>query len=160
MTTHRIDPKTGSKSRSLLAIAVIALFAIAAFFLTRPVTMAQSASPVAGLMTLRASAQQAMPYEQAIANNQPTLIEFYADWCTTCQAMAPTLETVHHQFDAGLNLVMLNIADPQWRSQVQQFGVTGVPHIALIDRQGAIAETFVGKVPKSILTQRLQALLS
>ncbi|MEM6434244.1 MAG: thioredoxin domain-containing protein, partial [Cyanobacteria bacterium P01_D01_bin.115] len=98
MTTHRIDPKIGSKSRSLMAIAVIALFAIAAFFLTRPVTMAQSVSPVAGLITLRASAQQAMPYEQAIANGQPTLVEFYADWCTTCQAMAPTLETLHHQF--------------------------------------------------------------
>ncbi|MDB9527299.1 thioredoxin domain-containing protein [Oscillatoria sp. CS-180] len=141
------------------AIALVILFAIVAFSITRSVTVTQSLSPVSNLVMLRASARQALPLETAMTNGKPTLIEFYADWCTTCQAMAPALNSVHQQFDSALNRVMLNIDDPQWRHQVQQFNVTGVPHLALLRGDGAIAETFVGKVPKSILLGRLQELL-
>jgi thiol:disulfide interchange protein len=160
MTVNRVSEKSEVNKLGLLTIALVITFAIAAFFLTRPVASPQGLSPVSGLISLKASAQAAMPYGTAAANGKPTLIEFYADWCTTCQAMAPTLEAVHDQFAPYLNLVMLNIDDPQWRSQVQQFNVTGVPHLALRQGTGAISETFVGKVPKSVLTARIQALLS
>lgn len=158
MTVNRINDKPEVNKRSLWTIALIFTFAIAAFWLTHPLTNPQGLSPVSGLVTLKASARSALPYERAIANGQPTLIEFYADWCTTCQAMAPTLETVHTQYPA-VNFVMLNIDDPQWHEQVQQFNVTGVPHLVLQDGEGAIAQTFVGKVPKSVLTQQLEQLL-
>lgn len=159
MTVNRVSPTSEVSRRSLWAFALIATFAIAAFWLTRPVTGAASLSPVSGLMTLKASAQTAMPYETAIANGKPTLIEFYADWCTTCQGMAPTLKSIHQEYGPSVNFVMLNIDDPQWREPVQQFNVTGVPHLVLREGDGAIAETFVGKVPKSILTESLQRLL-
>jgi thiol-disulfide isomerase/thioredoxin len=159
MTVNHVSEKSDTSKLSLLTIALVATFAIAAFFLTRPITAERGFSPVSGLMTLKASAQTAMPYDSALANGKPTLIEFYANWCTTCQAMAPTLEAVHQQFDTEVNWVMLNIDDPQWREQVQQFNVTGVPKLVLRDGDGAIAETFVGKVPKSILTTRIQEIL-
>jgi thiol:disulfide interchange protein len=159
MTVNRMSATSDVNRRSLWAIALIATFAIAAFWLTRPVTGTQSLTPVSGLMTLKASAQAAMPYETAIANGQPTLIEFYADWCTTCQSMAPTLQAIHQDYGASLNFVMLNIDDPQWRAQVQEFNVTGVPHLVLRKGDGEVAETFVGKVPKSVLTTSLQPLL-
>jgi thiol:disulfide interchange protein len=160
MTVNRMSEQSRVNQRRVWSIALIATFAIAAYVLTRPIASAQSLSPVAGLMTLKASAQTAMPYETAITNGKPSLIEFYADWCTTCQAMAPTLATIHHQFEADLNMVMLNIDDPQWRAQVEQFNVTGVPHLVLRARDGVISETFVGKVPKSVLTTRIQETLS
>ncbi|NEQ42425.1 MAG: thioredoxin fold domain-containing protein [Leptolyngbya sp. SIOISBB] len=151
--------KNEVNQRGLWAIALIVLFAIAALGLTRPVTGGAILSPVTGLMTLKASAQDAMPYMTAIANGKPTLIEFYADWCTTCQGMAASLLALHQEFDPSINFVMLNIDDPQWRDQVQQFQVTGVPHLVLQAGDGTVAETFVGKVPKSILTESLQYLL-
>lgn len=160
MTVNRLSEQSGVSKRSLFAIALIATFAIAACFLTRPVTTPQSAAPVAGLMALKASAQEAIPYDLAMTNGKPTLIEFYANWCTTCQAMAPTLNAVHQQFGGNLNRVMVNIDEPQWREQIQQFGVTGVPHLVLRAGDGAIAATFVGKVPKAILASRIQAVLS
>lgn len=159
MTVNPVSPTSEVSRRSLWALALIATFAIAAFWLTRPVAGTASLSPVSGLMTLKASARTAMPYETAIANGKPTLIEFYANWCTTCQAMAPTLEAVRQEYGSEVNFVMLNIDDPQWREPVQQFNVTGVPHLVLRQGDGAIAETFVGKVPKSVLAQSLQQLL-
>lgn len=157
MTVNRIA--SSEYRNSLMAIALVIIFAIAAIFLTRPQTDAISLSPVSGLMTLKASAQSAMPYEQAMTNQKPTLIEFYADWCTTCQSLAPTLATVHDEFEPDLNFVMLNIDDPQWRSQIQQFQVNGVPHLVLLNPNETVADRFIGKVPLSILRDRVMNLL-
>lgn len=158
-TSPNWPPTAEGKLRSGWALLLIGAFAIATLWLTRPVTPVQGISPVAGLLTLKASAQTAMPYGGAISNHQPTLIEFYADWCTTCQGLAPTLAALHQQYGPALNFVMLNIDDPQWRDQIERYGVTGVPHVVLQDGQGTIRETFIGNVPRSVLAQRIQALL-
>lgn len=146
--------------KSLVAIAVVLVFAIAAVFLTRPQISTTRFSPVSGLITLKASAQAATPYDVALANHNPTLVEFYADWCTTCQALAPALQAVHQQFGVDLNLVMLNIDDPQWRSQIQQFRVSGVPHLVLLNSDQTIVDTFIGEVPQQLLASRIEAVLN
>lgn len=154
-----IDKALGKKSNGL-AIAVVVIFAVGAFFLTRPVTGTETVSSVSGLMSLQIAAQQATPYGQAIANGQPTLVEFYADWCTTCQAMAATIDTVHREFADNLNFVMLNIDDPQWQNQVEQYKVRGVPHFVLLQKDLNVAETYIGRVPLQILANRIATLVS
>ncbi|NJR70556.1 MAG: thiol:disulfide interchange protein, partial [Synechococcales cyanobacterium CRU_2_2] len=73
---------TGIQLRNgLVALTAIAL-SVLLFFGLR----AQTAVP-----TLASLAQAAMPLETALTNAKPTLVEFYADWCTSCQAMAPTV---------------------------------------------------------------------
>ncbi|NJN72310.1 MAG: hypothetical protein HC799_05565 [Limnothrix sp. RL_2_0] len=59
--------KVAGKKSSVLAIAVIVIFAVGAFFLTRPVTGTETVSSVSGLMSLQVAAQQATPYNLAIA---------------------------------------------------------------------------------------------
>ena len=157
--THTHRP-LGMNRIGAIAIALVAIFAIATFFLTRPQTASLKLSPVAGLMSLKALAQDAVPYDVAMTNAKPTVIEFYADWCTTCQALAPSLQSLHDELGAQINFVMLNIDDPQWSRQIQQFHATGVPQLTLLQADQTVADTFVGKVPKSILMQHLQMLIS
>jgi len=141
------------------AVALVLVFAIASFVLTRPQS-APAVSGVSGLMTLTTMAQTATPYDVAMANQKPTLIEFYADWCTTCQSLSPTITALHEQWGDRINFVMLNIDDPQWASQVNQFQVNGVPNLTLLDNSHAVTDTFMGNIPKSLLESELTELLS
>lgn len=141
------------------ALALILVFAIASFILTRPQS-APTVSGVSGLMTLKSMAQTATPYDVAMANQKPTLIEFYADWCTTCQALSPTITALHDQWGDRINFVMLNIDDPQWASQVSQFQVNGVPNLTILDQTQTVTDTFIGNTPRSLLENELAELMA
>ena len=48
-----------------------------------------------GPATLSTLQQVSIPYEDALTNGKPTLLEFYADWCEICRATAPDVYQVH-----------------------------------------------------------------
>lgn len=141
-----------------LAIALLAVFATTMLFFARA-TAAPSLSPVAGLMHLKAMERTAMPYEEAIANRKPTLVEFYADWCSSCQAMATTVEELRDRYGHDINFVMLDIDNPARSTQVKAYGVTGVPHFVTLDANQAVADSIVGRVPAQVLSQTFDRLL-
>lgn len=149
-----------SDRRSYLTLAILVVFAIATFCLTRPATSTESLSPVSGLVTLRAMAQQSDPLAQALESGKPMVLEFYTNWCTTCQAMAPDVQQLHDTYGPTVNFVMLNIDDPQWSGQVERYHVRGVPEFFLLDSNQQLSDSFVGKVPKPMLSRAIEKILS
>ena len=117
-------------------------------------------SPLSGLITLKALAENSIPYPTAIANGKPTLIEFYADWCTTCQGMSATIQNLEEKYGDRVNLVMLDIDDPQWDRLVQQYRVTGIPQYTFLDESQETLDTVVGKIPQSIMERFFEQLVS
>lgn len=143
-----------------LAIALITLFAVTTFLISRTTQVQALTSPVAGLMHLKAMEKVAMPYEEAIANGKPTFLEFYADWCSSCQAMAQPVEAFRDRYGDEVNFVMLDIDDPAQAERVAEYSVTGVPHFIVLDSVQGIQESLVGRVPSGILAQTFDKLLS
>lgn len=141
------------------ALIAVAAAVIVTLLITRPAVTASSFTPLSGLMTLKTMAAEAMPYGDAIASPQPTFIEFYADWCTTCQGMSTTIADLHQQYGDSINFVMLDIDDPQWAAQVADYGASGVPQFTLLDAHHSEVKTWVGKVPKPILANVFDQLL-
>lgn len=127
--------------------------------LIAPPALAFGGSPLSGLVTLRNLAKNATPYTEAIANGKPTLLEFYADWCNTCQGMAGTIEKLENQYGDKVNLVMLDIDDPQWDDLGQEYGVTGIPQYNFLDSEGNKVDSFIGKVPQSILAETMKKVI-
>ncbi|MGD1950587.1 MAG: thioredoxin domain-containing protein [Leptolyngbyaceae cyanobacterium] len=140
-------------------ILTILMAILVTWLITRPAAATTSFTPLSGLMTLKAMAGETMPYDVAIASPEPTFIEFYADWCTTCQGMSSIVADLHHQYGDSINFVMLDIDDPQWVSQIVDYGASGVPQFTLLDSHNSEVKTWVGKVPKSILTNVFDQLL-
>lgn len=132
----------------LIAIAAAAIITL---LITRPAATSTSFTPLSGLVTLKAMAKESVAYGDAIATEKPVFLEFYADWCTTCQGMSPTITALHQQYGDTINFVMLNIDDPQWAKQVEAYGASGVPQFTLLNAQHNEVKTWVGKVPKPIL---------
>ena len=153
--------KTGNKAWQIWsAIAAIVLTVIATILLTRPAATVMSMTPLSGLMTLKTLAAESVSYDRAFDSQKPTLIEFYADWCTTCQSMSPTVNSLHEQYGDQLNFVMLDIDDPQWAEQVESFSASGVPQFTLLDSAHRSVHTWVGKVPKPIFKEAFEKVLS
>ena len=89
------------------------------------------------LLVLRGGLQSESPMEQlarrsldpdvALSNGQPTLIEFYADWCQACREMAPAMLSLEQSTRDRLDVVLVNVDNPRWLDLVDRYEVNGIP---------------------------------
>ena len=113
-----------------------------------------------GSVSLEAQAEKSTPLEVAFSNGKPTLTEFYANWCTSCQAMAKDLGELKQKYADSVNFVMLNVDSSKWLPEILRYRVDGIPHFVFFDRDGrAIAQT-IGEQPRSVLEADLEALVA
>ena len=142
---------TPTRARNLV-VAVAAIVLAAALFLG---IRTQSAVP--SLSDLAASA---VPYDVAQTNGKPTLLEFYANWCTTCQAMAADMTDLRADYGDRVNFVMLNIDNNKWLPEMLAYRVEGIPHFVYMGTAGDPIATAIGEQPKQILSENLDALMA
>lgn len=109
-------------------------------------------------VSLKEMAQASMPLEVALRNNKPTLMEFYADWCTSCQAMAADIQALKQDYQDQINFVMLNVDNSKWLPEILHYQVDGIPQFVFLDPQGKAIATTVGQQPRAILAANLSAL--
>ncbi|MEG4628696.1 thioredoxin family protein [Microcoleus sp. AR_TQ3_B6] len=145
------ETKVATRLRNLLIVLAAIALSISLFFGVRTQTPTT---------TLTEMAKTSAPLETALANGKPTLMEFYANWCTSCQAMANDLSEIKQKYAEPLNFVMLNVDNDKWLPEITKYRVDGIPHfVYLNDKGSAVAET-MGEMPRSIMEDNLEALIA
>lgn len=109
-------------------------------------------------VSLKDLSAAALPYEEALSNGKPTVVEFYADWCEVCRELAPDVYKVEQQYKDSVNFVMLNVDNTRWEQEIDEFGVEGIPHFAFLDREGNEEGNVVGRLPRKYLLENVDAL--
>jgi thioredoxin-like negative regulator of GroEL len=89
-------------------------------------------------------ARQSLDLPVALANGRPTLVEFYADWCEACRAMAPAMEQLEQRQHGQLDVVMLNVDNPRWQPEIERFEVNGIPQLEFFNAAGQPVGRAVG----------------
>ncbi|MBE9119596.1 thioredoxin family protein [Tychonema sp. LEGE 07199] len=145
------DMTTAARVRNLLI--VLAAIALSVSVLLGLRTQAPSSS-------LTEMAKTSVPLETALTNGKPTFMEFYADWCGSCQAMASDLSTIKDKYAEPMNFVMLNVDNTKWLPEITKYRVDGIPHFVYLNDKGSrVAET-IGEMPRSIMEANLEALIA
>ncbi len=84
-----------------------------------------------------------------LGSDVPVLVDFWAEWCGPCKAIAPLLDDVAVAYEGKVKVVKINIDEnPQ---TPRQFAVRGIPTLMLF-KDGKVAGTHVGLAGKPQLT--------
>jgi thioredoxin 1 len=88
--------------------------------------------------------------QEVLQAHGPVLVDFWADWCTPCHAVAPVLKRIAEE--RNLKLVKVNYDEEQ--DLAERYGVQSIPSILLFE-DGALTAQTIGAQPKTVLERAL-----
>lgn len=92
-------------------------------------------------------------FEAAVLQSDlPVVVDFYADWCQPCRAIAPILEALAQKYDGAMHVAKIDVERNP--AIAQAFRVQSIPMLAFI-RDGQVVDVQVGAMDARALEDRI-----
>jgi thioredoxin 1 len=90
--------------------------------------------------------------QEVLKSEKPVIVDFWAEWCGPCHAVAPVLDKIIDERKDELKLVKVNIDEEQ--GLAMRYGIASIPTIILF-KNGEPAAAAIGAQPKGSLERSL-----
>ena len=96
--------------------------------------------------------------EEVLQSEQPVLVDFWAEWCMPCKALAPTIDELAGEYHGRIKVGKIDT--DKNREVAARYGISAIPTVILFEA-GQVKEKFVGlkskKEFKSVLDSHARA---
>jgi thioredoxin 1 len=83
------------------------------------------------------------------------MVDFWAEWCGPCKAIAPVLEDLARESAGRVTLAKVNVDENH--GLAGRYGIRSIPTILFV-KAGKVVDQVIGAVPKTKLKEKLDAL--
>jgi thioredoxin 1 len=90
---------------------------------------------------------------EVLKSGQLALVDFWAEWCGPCKALAPTLEELATEFQGKVKIYKINVDENP--NTATRYNVRGIPTCILF-KNGQVVDMLTGKYPKEAYVDMFQ----
>ncbi len=95
--------------------------------------------------------------QEVLQSNQPIVVDFWAEWCGPCKALAPVLDEVANEMDGKAKVAKVNVDENP--ELAQKYSIRGIPTLIFI-QDGEEKSRLVGNQTKVEIVKNINQLLS
>ncbi len=94
--------------------------------------------------------------KEVLESSEPVLVDFWADWCQPCHAIAPAIEDLASEFKSSAKVGKLNVEENS--TLAERFSIHSIPSLLFFE-DGKEVDRVTGVVSKEVLAEKLSALV-
>lgn len=107
-------------------------------------------------MSLTKSVTDATFHSEVLSQQKTVLVDFWAQWCGPCRAVAPIVEMIAEENQEALVVVKVNVDENPFTTA--SYGIASVPTM-MVFKDGEVVKRLAGAKPKPVLVAELAEFL-
>lgn len=94
--------------------------------------------------------------DEVLKSQIPVFVDFWAEWCGPCRAIAPVLESLAEDFDGKVKIVKINV--DQENDLANKYNVSAIPSLIIL-KDGKEIDRIVGGATKEVYADRINKVI-